>query len=124
MNYTASVDLKKVKGACIIKVKGKSATKTGIFLPFDDSDLIIGNKGVYLSMSIRERSDDNKLYGNTHSIRQNVDAEKYKGMSDEERKAIPFLGDMRPIQTKIEEEANQSQSVVAMPEDENEGLSF
>lgn len=43
---------------------------------------------------------ENSQYGDTHYLRGNIPAEVYEKLTEEERKAIPFLGNMRPIKPK------------------------
>lgn len=98
--YSLKVDLLKLKNACRVTIPGRTGKKRGIFIPFEDnSELYDGEKGVYLSMTAVEMKQPGQ-WGDTHFIKGNKQEDEYKAMSDEERKALPILGQMRPLERK------------------------
>lgn len=99
-NYGEKIDLLKLKNACRVTIPGKTSRKRGIFIPFEDnSEVYDGEKGVYLNLTVVEMKQPGQ-YGDTHIVKGNKPEEEYKAMGDEERKALPILGQMRPLERK------------------------
>lgn len=113
MNYSAKINLLKLKNSCIVTVKGKTSSKRGVFIPIEDNHLFVTAdeelkaKGAYLDAIIWENQQPGK-FGDTHSIRQSIAKEVRDRMTEEEKQAIPFFGNMRPY-----EQTNAATSVVA-----------
>ena len=84
-NFSIKADLLKIKGAAIINLKGKTATKRCLVIPVDDSGLFVGEKGVYLNMTAVEMREPR--YGDTHCVKINLDRDAYNALSEEERKS-------------------------------------
>lgn len=63
------------------------------------SDLFVGEKGTYLTIDCVELKETGK-YGDTHLVKQVISSERYKTMTEEERKAVPILGNMKPKEQK------------------------
>lgn len=101
MNYEAKINLLSLRGAAVCNLTWKNkTTKKCVVLPIEDCVLYDGAKGVYLDLSINERREVSQYGGWTHSIRHKISGEAYKAMTEEERKTIPFLGDMKPNEFK------------------------
>lgn len=103
MNYSGKLNLLKFRNACIVSVQGRTEKKKGVFIPIDDNNLFISAdenlraKGAYLDFIAWENQQPGK-YGDTHSLRQSVAKEVRERMTEEEQKAIPFIGNMRPYE--------------------------
>lgn len=98
-NYGIRIDLLKLQGAFMRNLKGTTATKKCIIIPVDDSDAIfLGEKGCYLNMTAVELKEPQ--YNDTHCIKGDIPKEKREAMSEEERRAQPIIGGMRPIEVK------------------------
>lgn len=103
MNYNQNINLLKLKNACIVTVKGKSATKKGVFIPIEENDLYVAldeslkPKGVHLGLSSWELKEKGQ-YGDTHLLKQSFSKEFRATMSEEELKSTPILGNMKPIE--------------------------
>ena len=95
-NYSIKADLLKLQGAFVTNIKGKTETKRCLVIPVDDARLYVGQKGCYLNMTAIEMQ--NSQYGDTHCIKQNLDREVYKAMTEEQRNAMPIIGSMRPLE--------------------------
>lgn len=96
-NFSIRLDLLKLQGAFTRNLKGKTATKRCLIIPVDDNDgMFLGEKGCYLNVSAFETR--NNQYGDTHLIKPDIPKEKRERMTEEERNAVPILGNMRPIQ--------------------------
>lgn len=81
------------------------------------ADLFVGEKGTYLTLDCVELKEVGK-YNDTHLVKQVISSERYKAMSEEERKAVPILGNMKPKEPK----ATQAQE--AAPQKEETPLPF
>lgn len=104
MNLTGKINLMRLRNACIVTVKGRTATKRGVFIPIDDNSLFVSAdenlnaKAVYVDVNVWENRAPGK-YGNTHSIRQSLPKEVRENMTDEALKEIPFIGNLRPFES-------------------------
>lgn len=55
MNFTAKIDLLRIKGAIVRNLKGATTTKKCLIIPLDESDMFVGEKGIYLNLVANER---------------------------------------------------------------------
>ena len=110
--FTGKINLLRLKNSCIVTVKGKSATKKGVFIPIEDNNLFIS------------ADDDLKpgKYGDTHSIRQSLPKEVRERMTDEELRAVPYFGNMKPF--TIENAAKEVEAPVAQMTGQDDDLPF
>lgn len=98
MNYFIKLNLLKLKGAAVVNITGKTATKKCLVIPIDDSGLFPGEKGIYADITAWEKRE---IRGkDTHLLRQNFPREMYDTMTEEERNAMPILGSVRPVAPK------------------------
>lgn len=97
-NFTIKADLLKLRGAFMMNLKGKTATKRCLVIPVDDAGVFVGEKGVYLNLVANEMQEPK--YGDTHFVKVSLDKDAYNALSEEERKAIPILGGMHEIEPK------------------------
>lgn len=89
MNYKVSVDLAKVAGAQVVNENGQ------VFVKIPADWLFVSQKGgYYLTMTAWEQ--EQSQYGDTHYIKQSFTKEVIDMLTDEERKAIPTLGRLKP----------------------------
>lgn len=97
-NYGIKVDLLKLQGACMKNLTGRSGQpKRCIIIPVDDNpSMFLGEKGCYLGLSAFETQGSQ--YGNSHMVKPDIPKELRDKMTEEEKKAIPVLGNMRPMQ--------------------------
>jgi len=89
-NITTKTDLLKLKGAVIMPV-GKNQTEC-IVIPIEMASLYKGANAVYLettSIPLKELKADRK---DTHLVKQSFSKDKFAAMSEDEKKAIPILG--------------------------------
>lgn len=98
-NFGLRINLQKLNSAAVLNIKGKTQTKRCLVIPIDDNDcMFLGMKGCYIEITAVE--SPNNQYGATHMLKPNIPEEVYKAMSDEERQAIPILGNMKPLKPK------------------------
>lgn len=95
-NLSVKVNLLRLQGAFVTNLKGKTATKRCLVIPVDDAHLYIGQKGCYLNLTCIEMQ--NSQYGDTHCVKQNFDKSVYESMTEEERRAMPIIGSLRPLE--------------------------
>lgn len=102
-NFQGNFDFLKLKNACIINVKGKTGEKQGVFVPIEDNKLFVSKdesnktKGAYLNFVAFENKQPGK-FGDTHMIKQSIGKDARSKMSDEEKRAIPIFGNMKPME--------------------------
>jgi hypothetical protein len=66
-----------------------------LIIPLDENLIYQGEKGAYLNLTAIEIKDRSKFLPDqkdTHLVKQDIPKEKYDAMSDEQRKAMPILG--------------------------------
>ena len=98
-NYGIKVDLQKLQNAFLRNFTGKTAVKRCICIPIDDNpSIFLGEKGCYLNLTANEV--ENSQYGDTHYVKGDIPKEQYDKMTEEQRRAYPILGNMRPIGPK------------------------
>lgn len=97
-NYGIKLDLLKLQGAFLTNLQGKTATKRCLVIPIEGSDLYLGEKGLYVDLTALELKE--RKYSDTHFLKINVSRERYDAMSEDERKAIPILGGMHPLEKR------------------------
>lgn len=95
-NTSIKVNLLQLQGAFVTNLKGKTATKRCLVIPVEDANLYVGQKGCYLNLTAIEMQ--NSQYGDTHCIKQNLDKNVYDTMTEEQRRAMPIIGSMRPLE--------------------------
>lgn len=121
-DYSIRVDLQKLNGAFLKNLTGKTATKRCIIIPIDDNpSMFLGEKGCYLNMSAFETQ--NNQYGDTHLLKPNLPKEVRERMTDEERNAVPILGNMAPMRPS-EQQVNGSVDVNAPEGQQQNDLPF
>lgn len=128
-NFSGKLNLLKFKNACIVSVKGKTTTKRGIFIPIEDNNMFISAdeemkpKGAYVDFIAFENAETGR-YGDTHSIRQSVAKEVRDRMSEAEKNAIPFLGNMKPYEIQNAAQDANAPYVETVPDECYEDLPF
>lgn len=96
-NYGIKVDLLKLQGTCMRNLTGRSGqSKRCIIIPVDDNpSMYLGEKGCYLSLSAFETQ--NNQFGDTHLVKPDIPKELREQMTEDQKNAIPILGNMRPM---------------------------
>lgn len=78
------------------------------------------NGDLYCRFEVIERNQVGQ-FGDTHMVKQQLEKESYKALSEEQRKAIPILGSFKPsifanIETVVAEEVKATQHVQTKPQ--------
>lgn len=119
MNYNGKMNLLRFKNAFVISVKGRNETKKGVFIPIDDNNLFVSvdenlkARGAYLDFTAWENEQPGK-YGDTHAIRQSLPKDVRDRMTEEERKTIPYFGNMKPMEARNNAAAVKAEEISAV----------
>lgn len=91
-NISTKVNLRQLKS----EVRKFSSKKSGeiecLVIPIKQNNLFEGEKGVYLDISAIEIKNKVNNSKDTHLLKQDLPKEVYSKMSDDEKKAMPILG--------------------------------
>lgn len=126
-NFQGKLDFLKFKNSCVISVKGKTGEKKGVFVPIEDNGLFVTTdennkaKGAYFNFAVFENKQVGK-YGDTHMIKQSIGKDARSKMSDEEKRAIPILGNMKPME--LQNASQEVEAPVAPSVQEEDDLPF
>ena len=102
-SFLGKINFLKLKNACVISVNGNTGQKKGVFIPIEDNNIFVSTddsnkaKGAYLKFAVFEAQPPGK-FGDTHMIKQSFDRNARSKMSDEEKRAMPILGNMKPME--------------------------
>lgn len=120
-NYGIKIDLLKLKGAFMRNVQGNTMAKRCIIIPVDDDPgIYLGDKGCYLDMvAVELRSPK---FDDTHMVKSNIPKEARELLTEEQRRELPTLGNMRPLQ--VQQQQMQVNGVATFAEDEDTSLPF
>lgn len=75
--------------------KGKSGDQECIIIPIAQNNLHKGEKGLYLDLTAIEIKDRSKFEADrkdTHLVKQNLPKDLYDAMTEDQKKAMPILG--------------------------------
>ena len=144
-NMSIKINLRQLKSH-VMKMKAKDGMIDCLILPIAGNSLYVGEKGIYLDLQgyeIKEKKADRKQ---THIIKQSFLPEVYGAMTEEEKRALPIIGDAIlwggftepdpndfPVELPVYESPVKSHNLppseMAMsgkqqPEDDSDGLPF
>lgn len=97
-NFGIRADLQKLTNTFLRNFTSAKtgATKRCICIPIDDNpNIYLGEKGCYLNMTAVEVN--NPQFGDTHILKPDLPKEIRERMTQEQRDALPILGNMRPL---------------------------
>lgn len=90
-NLNIKLNLQNLNCACRFE-KAKSGLVECLIIPLASNYLFKGEKGVYLDLAafeLKERKENK-----THLIKQQLPKDVFKAMTDEQKRAMPILGDI------------------------------
>ena len=94
MNYSLKIDIKKLNRAFVFPIQGKTEKVECVCIPV--SEFYKGKNGeLYCSMQVIEKKAMGQ-YGDTHFVKQQIEKESYKALTEEQQKSIPILGSFEP----------------------------
>lgn len=121
MNYSQSIDLKKLPGARFVKFQGENGlTETYACIPVNAGYIVKGEKGCYMNLIQQEMKE--QRYGQSHFIKPSYSKAAYDEMTEDQRKQIPIIGSSKEIQSQkntVEETAE-----IVKPVESEDGLPF
>ena len=91
-NISIKVNLRQLKNVIKPMKKQDGSTVDCLVIPIDDNHLFKGDKGIYLDMSAFEIKNKKTDSRDTHLIKQSLPKEVYDKLTDDQRKAMPILG--------------------------------
>lgn len=94
-NFGIKLDLLKLKGAAVTELQTPTGVKRCLVIPVDENNIFVGQKGVYLDLCAFEMK--NPQYEATHTIKQSLPKAVRDSMTEEQRKALPIVGDLKPL---------------------------
>jgi hypothetical protein len=110
-NYNLRIALTKLKGARIMDIQGKTCTKTCVVIPIDNDEGTVQDayEGKVDGLPTQKPLDDVQLnltafefreprYGQTHGIKASFSRKRMEGMTEEQLRSMPFVGNMKPWQ--------------------------
>lgn len=90
-NFAVKINLTQLN--CVTReFNGKEGKVKCIVIPIKENNLFQGEKGVYLDLSGIALKDPKYPKQQTHLIKQNLPKEIYTALSDDEKKALPIIG--------------------------------
>lgn len=101
--------------------KGETGKQECIIIPIEKNNLYKGEKGLYIDLTAIEIKDRSKFSADqkdTHLVKQNMPKDVYEKMTDEQKKALPILGNA------IVWGNNTNESSLAEPTSEEDPLPF
>ena len=129
-NFQIKQNLLKFNNAFVMNIKGKSSSKMCVCIPIEDNHLFVSSddnlkaKAVYADVNVNQYEEGKSQYGDTHYLRLSVPKEIREKMTEEEKKAIPYLGNMKPSQIQQKQSADIESPTYSVPEDDMDDLPF
>lgn len=108
-NYNMKIDLAKLSQVAAVNITGRSGVPTKcVVIPVESNGIFLSEKGgMYLDLQAIALKQEQ--YGQTHLIKRAIPSDKWKSMSDDEKKNQPILGGLKPIQAKEKEVTESAQ---------------
>lgn len=91
-NISLKTNLLTLQGATRMDIKGKNGDVKCLVIPIELANLYDGEKGVYLDQTAIPLTNPREGSKDTHLLKQSFGKEKFAAMSDDEKKAIPIMG--------------------------------
>lgn len=108
-NFNAKLNLLKLKRAGVMQIQGRGEVLRCLVIPIEENNIFVSTddnnrpKAAYLDLTAWPLQ--NPKYGETHMIKQSLPKEVREKMTDEEKKAMPILGGMRPVSFEVQNAA-------------------
>lgn len=113
-DFNGKLNLLKLKRAGIMQIQGRTGVLRCLVISVEDNNIFVTTdennhpKAAYIDLTAWELK--NPKYDETHIIKQSLPKEVREKMTDEEKKAIPILGGLKPV---IFESQNAASSCAA-----------
>lgn len=123
-----SLNITNIRGAFVRSLKGRSESKPCVIIPIDEQTMFVGEKGIYIDLVAFPLKEEHKNGDNderTHSIKQSFRKEFRESLSEDERKAIPFIGNVSVFKREnVATQAAAMPPMEMMPNDNDDDLPF
>lgn len=130
-NFQAKLNLLKFNKAFTMPIRGKETVKQCVCIPIEDNHLFVSAdenlkaKAIYADVNINPYENGKSQYGDTHYLRLSVPKEIREKMTEEQKKAIPYLGNMKPSPVQQAQSAELPvNGAYAIPEEELGDMPF
>lgn len=126
-NYDIKLNALKFRNAGVMSIKGKTQTKRCLVIPIEDNNLFVSAndngtaKAVYMDLNAYALREPK--YDQTHLVKQALPKEVREHMTNEQLKALPILGGLKPFNNAPVNAVNTCDAPFAQPV-ANEDLPF
>lgn len=101
-NFNAKLNLMKLSRAGIMQIQGRGEVLRCLVIPVEENHIFVSTdeqtnrpKSAYLDLTAWELQ--NPKYEETHMIKQSLPKEVREQMTEEQKKAMPVLGGLKPV---------------------------
>lgn len=94
-NFGIKIDLAKLSGVAVTDLQGQNGLVRCVVIPVAANHIFEGQKGIYLDLCAFEMK--NPQYEATHTIKQSLPKSVRESMTEEQRKSLPIVGDLKPL---------------------------
>lgn len=100
-DFNGKLNLLKLKRAGVMQIQGRTEMLRCLVIPIEDNNIFISTdennrpKAAYLDLTAWALK--NPKYEETYMIKQSLPKEVREKMTDEEKKAMPILGGLKPV---------------------------
>ena len=99
MNCNVKIDFAKLNKVGVANIQGKTGKVKCVVIPVEDNEIFLSEKGgIYKDFTAIELKEER--YGQSHLVKPSIPSEKYKAMTEDEKKAVPIVGALMPIKSK------------------------
>lgn len=123
-----SLNITNIRGAFVREIKGKSKNVPCVIIPIDEQTMFVGEKGVYVNLVAFPLKEEHRNGDNderTHSIKQSFRKDFLNSLSKDERRALPYLGNVSVFRRDtVATQASSQPAVEMMPFDNDDDLPF
>lgn len=91
-NISINVNLTQLKHV-VKDLKGESGTVKCLIIPIKENDLFVGEKNISLSLNAFQLKEPRVDSRTTHLVKQQLSKELFALLSDDEKRAMPIIGD-------------------------------
>ena len=120
-NFNGKLNLLKLKRAGVMQILGRTEVLLCVVIPIEDNNIFINTdennrpKAAYLDLTAWELK--NPKYEETHMIKQSLSKEIREKMTDDEKKAMPILGGLKPANFEAQNGASTCDAPFAQAQD-------
>lgn len=130
-NFQAKLNLLKFNKAFTMPIKGRNSVKQCVCIPIEDNYLFVSAdehlkaKAIYADLNVNPYENGKSQYGDTHYLRLSVPKDIRDKMTEDEKKLIPYIGNMKPSQIQQSQSAELPiNGAYAIPEEQLTDLPF